>query len=237
MGSKKKNRGGKGVATPPKPSADKSVGIDLKGTPLPIKHIFLDPVDPVDKMTSIVEEKIGEVVDEVLGPGGLVPFLPPVGKPEGGTSEDIKPEAPGPGFEEVVSQLPPDEKIIENIDDREAAEDTLKMIDAEFGDKVKNRYWEIIRDAAIAKAGLPMKPEIKELAVFDNQRAEVFMKQCFPRGKYAEKSILSVEKKEGLAYLERFATKQDYFQRGLSRYIEWRKKHPLKKAKKKRKKK
>jgi len=128
--------------------------------------------------------------------------------------------------------LPSDEKIKENIEDREAAETVLDMIACEFP-KQGNRFWEVLRDEGIKRAGMPMKPEIKDLAVFDDKRAEVFMKQIFPRGKYAEMTVLAVEKKEGLEFLERFATKPDFFQRGLSRYVEWRKKHPLKKAKKK----
>jgi hypothetical protein len=157
-------------------------------------------------------------------------------------AEEIKPEVvlvPCDKDGNPLPELTEEErkKIQHNIDDREAAEETLKMIECEFGELVGNRYWEIIRDAGIEKAGIPMKEEIKDLAPFDNKRAEVFMKQPFPRGKYADMMILTIEKKEGLEYLERFATKQDFFQRGLSRYILWRKKNPLKKAKKKRKKK
>jgi hypothetical protein len=133
--------------------------------------------------------------------------------------------------------LPEEEKqkIQKNKDDREAAEETLKMIECEFGELVGNRYWEIIRDFSIEKSGMPMREEIKELTPFDDKRAEVFMKQIFPRGKFEGMTVLTIEKKEGLEYLHRFATKQDYFQRGLSRYIEWRKKHPLNKIKKKKK--
>ncbi len=144
-----------------------------------------------------------------------------------------------PEGNEIKPVVPPTpefkEKVLENKADREAAEAVLEMIGLDMPNQ-GNRFWEILRDEAIAKVGMPMKAEIKELAPFDTVRAEVFMKQAMPRGRYAETSVLTVEKKEGIEFLERFATKQDFFQRGLSRYILWRKKNPLKKAKKKRKK-
>lgn len=228
MGSKKKkNRGGKGVETPP---------VTL---PIPIIHKSFD--DSVKEMERVMEERgirPQEVVEQttigVVTDKTLADVLNGKSLEEASVSIPVvvlNPDAPDPP--PIV--LPPNEKIQDNISEREKAEDTLQMIEMEFGEP-GNRFWEILRDAAIQRVGIPMKEEIKELEPFDDKRSEVFMKQAFPRGKYAERTVLSVEKKEGLAYLERFATKQDYFQRGLSRYIAWRKKHPLKKAKRKKKK-
>ena len=166
------------------------------------------------------------------------------------TDSEIKPVSEGipqnpisipisPTTGEPIPPLPPAEveKLKKNKAGREAAEALLELVKEEHGENTNPRFWEVLRDEAIKRVGVPMKDESKELAPFDTKRAIIFQQSTFTHGKYADMTVGAVEKKEGLEFLLRFATKQNFFQRGLSRYCLWRKFNPEKKKKAKKKKK
>lgn len=133
---------------------------------------------------------------------------------------------------EAKHPLPEDSVILANKEGREAAEVFLseQMIPNDLQNN--KRFWEVIRDAAIEKVGLPLRDEQKDIRPFSDEESQLFFPRTFPRGKYADMTVAAVEKKEGLAWLKKFATNPDFFQRQLLRFVKWREKNPPKRKRK-----
>jgi hypothetical protein len=110
-----------------------------------------------------------------------------------------------------------DPKLAANVDARKIAQEALEFIEDELKDQITPRFWEIIRDHAIEKAGLPVR-HIVGIQPLDKDQAQAFAETLMPNGKYAGQKIATVLKKNK-QYLEQFADQPSSFQRKLKKFL------------------
>jgi hypothetical protein len=131
---------------------------------------------------------------------------------------------------EIGNPVESEEQIKRNMVGREAAEYILEIIQKET-DVSNKRMWEILRDEAVKRVGWPLHIEDKNIEPFTDEQAQTWQDMIFPNGKFQEMTVLTIETKEGVEYLERVAERRTWFQRNMLRYVRWRKNNPPKRVK------
>lgn len=97
------------------------------------------------------------------------------------------------------------------------ANDVLSLIDENAGEQADNRFWEIIRDHAIGKVGLPVL-HIEGSKPLDEKSANKFLESLMPCGKYTGQKIRTILKKDK-DYLLNFSKQPSAFQIRLRKFL------------------
>lgn len=131
-----------------------------------------------------------------------------------------KKELPNP---ETISKETKD-RVQNRKDVRKAVDDLLELAESEptYNHLMNDYFWELIRDRAIAKVGLPDSAKGQKIEVvlpLDDEHAREFLKERMDEGQFSGKRLSDLIAKGHTEYLLEFASGVDRFRRKLRRLL------------------